>query len=139
MDHTTQVTLFIAFGYFFYLGGVRFLASRTTRIGRGILQPSADDLRAVDPIVFLRSFHDDELKVKGRDGYSRLEEIISKQLPLFGPLIAIGKPGELLPTLGAAPQLRFRFGMARGGARLAQASATYRRFRGSFEGLGLGN
>ena len=84
---------------------MRFLAPKFILIGRSILQPNADELRAVDrrnPIIFLRSFHDDELKVKGRDGYSRLEEIISKQLPLFGPLIAIGKPGERLPTLGAA-------------------------------------
>jgi hypothetical protein len=35
MDHATQVALFIAFGYFFFLGGARFLASRITRIGHG--------------------------------------------------------------------------------------------------------
>jgi hypothetical protein len=66
--------------------------------------------------LFLRSFADDStLKAKGPsfrpDGYGSplvpfwrptLEEIITDGLWKFGPVVAIGKPGEASPTPGAA-------------------------------------
>ena len=79
--------------------------------GKKILQPTASELQAHDtrrPIVLLRSFADDDLVVvTGRskeDGVSTadFEESIEEQLAPFGPFVAVGKPGEALPTLGAA-------------------------------------
>ena len=82
-----------------------------------LLAPSASDLQAKDPrkpVLFLRSFHDENLQIttvvqrQGKHGTSteyvdvRLEEAVGDQFAPFGPLIAIGKPGEALPLLGAA-------------------------------------
>jgi hypothetical protein len=80
---------------------------------RQVLQPSAalaqrDDPRP--PILFLRSFQDDRIKVKvrvslaGIPSYQRLrfEEALGLRLNDFGPFLGIGEPGEGLPRLGAA-------------------------------------
>ena len=75
---------------------------------------SAAETQAADPrapIVLLRSFRDDDLKImrertnaKGETEttFVRLEEAIADQFEAFGPLVAIGRPGEKMPTLGAA-------------------------------------
>lgn len=96
-----------------------------------LLQVSAHELMERDPrppIVYLRSFADDELAVweteadplarywrkalsflVGVDGMrrafkptQRLEETLADVARLFGPYIAIGEPGEKLPDAGAA-------------------------------------
>lgn len=55
------------------------------------------------PVLLLRSFDDDEKK-SGR--YTRwpesIEELLISELSSVGPVIAIGRPGEKLPALGAA-------------------------------------
>ncbi len=66
---------------------------------------------ALAPILYLRSFGDDKLKVRARatDGRSWLEaavrvsfeELISDHLFQFGPLIAIGRPEDRAAPLGA--------------------------------------
>lgn len=70
------------------------------------------DLRA--PVVYLRSFQDDAVAAVGSDypGRGALwtfvsaiateEEQLAQVMKDFGPFIAIGKPGEKLPELGAA-------------------------------------
>lgn len=67
----------------------------------------ARDTRA--PILFLRAFGTDELP--GRQWYFLLsnygvweskEQALSRLFSYFGPFIAIGRPGERLPPLGAA-------------------------------------
>jgi hypothetical protein len=78
--------------------------------GRRLLQPTASETQAQDsrrPIVLLRSFPDDALTVvtgRSKEGLetSDFEEGIADQFAPFGPFVAIGKPGEALPTLGAA-------------------------------------
>lgn len=81
------------------------------RRGQAMLQPSAEELRTVDqrrPVLLLRSFDDEEESVVAAAGQghnvavTRLEEAIARQFAPFGPLVAIGRPGEELPTLGAA-------------------------------------
>ena len=77
--------------------------------GRRHFQVSADALLAVDrrpPILFLRSFEDDE---KQRFSDARralldfsLETRLANHVMHFGPFIAIGSPKESLPQLGAA-------------------------------------
>lgn len=76
---------------------------------RRYFQVSADALQAVDrrpPVLFLRSFEDDE-KQKYR-GPSRglldfsLEMRLANHFHRLGPFIAIGSPKEPVPILGAA-------------------------------------
>ena len=76
---------------------------------RRYFQIDADSLLAVDrrpPILFLRSFDDDE-----KDKFKRwdkafldfsLETRLSNHFSRFGPFIAIGSPKETVPQLGAA-------------------------------------
>jgi hypothetical protein len=61
------------------------------------------------PILLLRAFADDQMKVGETTAtfgaWSRtitLEEIVSEQFEQFGPVIAVGRPRELLPPGGAA-------------------------------------
>ena len=78
--------------------------------GKHLLQPTASEVQAQDtrrPIVLLRSFPDDALTVVTGQSKDKLEtgdfeESIADQFTPFGPFVAIGKPGEALPTLGAA-------------------------------------
>ena len=70
---------------------------------------AAKELRSLDrrpPILLLRSFGDDERTVLGFSlvslGSKTLEEAIVAGLSRYGPVIAIGRPGEELPPLGAA-------------------------------------
>jgi hypothetical protein len=71
----------------------------------------ARELRGRDfrpPILYLRSFGDDE-QFKARrgrgiyfDSGKTFEEVIVGELKRHGPVIAIGRPGEKIPPLGAA-------------------------------------
>lgn len=76
-------------------------------------QPSIAEVRAQDerrPILLLRSFRDDRLMAPRRRRYfiwvvsaaRRFEQAIAGSFEAFGPLIAIGEPGEKLPQIGAA-------------------------------------
>jgi hypothetical protein len=58
------------------------------------------------PVLYLRSFADDHTAAQIDDGtplniHSR-EEQLAAALGAFGPVIAVGRPGEPLPLLGAA-------------------------------------
>lgn len=76
--------------------------------------PTVDELLARDarpPVLYLRSFSDDRRDARGRtlktifdptDGYQSREEAMIEWAKAIGPVIAIGRPGENLPELGAA-------------------------------------
>lgn len=78
------------------------------------LQPTIDRLLAQDrrkPVLLLRSFRDDLLTVRQRIRTAvgdlaprprRFEQGLAGSLGAFGPLIAIGRPGEEFPQIGAA-------------------------------------
>jgi hypothetical protein len=86
--------------------------------GGRLSAPSAADVLAKDkrpPILLLRSFDDDHVEVSSRDKSSRelmwflgqkpaatFEVVLERLLKTAGPVIAIGRPGESLPPLGAA-------------------------------------
>jgi hypothetical protein len=59
-------------------------------------------------VLLLRSFGDDKMSVAAAPtlgqikALARMEESIAEQFRPFGPLVAIGKPGEKLPELGAS-------------------------------------
>jgi hypothetical protein len=85
------------------------------RRGLATMQPSGDELMASDrrrPVLLLRSFADERMSVDDAptsgltwsqmSSLARMEESIADQLRPFGPLVAIGKPGEALPQLGAS-------------------------------------
>ncbi|SET71735.1 hypothetical protein SAMN05216326_1902 [Nitrosomonas marina] len=75
---------------------------------------SIGHIDARQPILLLRSFADDMTPILRNDGQGAmvrrllaptlwtLEETLEKQLTSYGPLIAIGRPGENMPPAGAA-------------------------------------
>ena len=76
---------------------------------RRYFQVSADSLLAVDkraPILFLRSFTDDERQQYGSSQRAlldfSLEARLANHFHRFGPFIAIGSPKETIPQPGAA-------------------------------------
>jgi hypothetical protein len=98
--------------------GALYVAARFLYLARRRMVRSALDVRHRDerrPILLLRSFRDDNLKVKralrgivsSMTAYRvpmTLESCVAKFLWRFGPVVAIGRPGEDLPPLGAARQ-----------------------------------
>ncbi|MEP7282253.1 MAG: TM2 domain-containing protein [Rubrivivax sp.] len=93
------------------------LAWRVWRRARRHEALSADEAMARDPrppVLYLRSFQDDGVALLAQTGsrWARTvaaavqaptpEERLARVLADIGPLIAIGKPGEPLPELGAA-------------------------------------
>jgi hypothetical protein len=103
------------------LGGTLLLVGGTALFRRGlaIMQPSGDELMASDrrrPVLLLRSFADESMSIADPpnlapnlaptwgqiSSLARMEESIADQFRPFGPLVAIGKPGEALPQLGAS-------------------------------------
>ncbi len=65
---------------------------------------TVDDVLAENrkPILYLRSFLDDEVVANLKTGLITEEEELNKAFEHIGPLIAIGRPGEALPEVGAA-------------------------------------
>ena len=65
---------------------------------------SADEILASDgsPVLYLRSFQDDDEAEQISGWYLTDEEQVTLALSDLGPVIAVGEPGEVLPDLGAA-------------------------------------
>jgi hypothetical protein len=93
----------------------------SVRLARMWARVSAERLRTRDPrppVLYLRSFEDDELilpavlsarrpflelfAVRGSDPF---EESIAWQVSAYGPVVAIGRPGRSIASLGAARDL----------------------------------
>jgi hypothetical protein len=91
------------------------------RLARMWARASADRLRARDPrrpVLYLRSFEDDDLQLPtvvsarrpflelfAQRGSDPFEESIAWQLAPYGPIVAIGRPGRSIHSLGAAREL----------------------------------
>ena len=76
---------------------------KLVRLGQRLRSPKVASLLQRDPrppVLYLRSYAEEDQK-DSRTG-RRLEELITPTLRILGPVIAIGKPGEILPRLGAA-------------------------------------
>lgn len=88
------------------LGYGVFLGTKYYNFGRRWVATDATDLLKSDlrsPVVYLRSLHDDDFFGSKVDGLlATNEEVLVEALNKLGPVIAVGKPGESLPTLGAA-------------------------------------
>jgi TM2 domain-containing membrane protein YozV len=94
-----------------------FVAWRLWRCSRRYDAVGADEAMALDPrppVLYLRSFHDDDIALidDGGSAFTRHvmqainppspEQEMADILRRVGPVVAIGKPGEPLPQLGAA-------------------------------------
>ena len=85
--------------------------SRAARLRRRYASPHARRVLSKDkrrPVLLLRSFEDDELIFADEGMLEHLyrsdrtfEEALTDQLWRFGPVVAIGRPGEALPLSGA--------------------------------------
>lgn len=91
--------------------GVFLLARALWRVGRRLNLRRRNEiiLRDKPPVLLLRSFTDDVAGIPSNmliqrlfRRRKRLEEMIGEQLTTAGPFVAIGKPGERLPQLGAS-------------------------------------
>jgi hypothetical protein len=101
-------------------GAISYLAAPCSRYlseyGRRLRAPSARAVAERDerrPILLLRAFLDDHLAVDDPDSEKpfghfgetakvTFEEILTKLFSRCGPVIAVGRPGERVPPLGAA-------------------------------------
>jgi hypothetical protein len=111
-SHEGSVSPLWALGFVGWVGSLVLagvLAQRVDARGRKMRQWDAlsalqRDLRP--PVLFLRSFDDDDIYDltgrTGRIGLHRGEDNLCKALRRVGPVIAIGRPGERLPEVGAA-------------------------------------
>lgn len=86
------------------------LAHLALRYGRRLNRRGRDEivLRHKAPVLLLRSFVDDVAGIKPSSlllrlfrRRKRLEECIGEELSAAGPFVAVGRPGETLPPLGA--------------------------------------
>jgi hypothetical protein len=98
--------------------GVLALAVIVQRFGRRLAAASAESAQERDrrpPVVYLRSFGDDRLRLSSSAlnraalvervtpiARQPLEEVLARQLSLVGPVIALASTGTRLPKLGAA-------------------------------------
>ena len=91
--------------------GVLLLARALWRVGKRLNLRRRNEiiLRDKPPVLLLRSFTDDVVGIPPNAliprlirRRKRLEETIGEQLTGAGPFVAIGRPGERLPQLGAS-------------------------------------
>jgi hypothetical protein len=82
-------------------------SQRARRHRRRVRAPDAADVLCEDrrpPVLLLRAFRADELEAdaaKPSDLPITFEEFIVQPLERYGPVVAIGRPGDPLPPLGA--------------------------------------
>lgn len=95
--------------------GLAWLMVKLAQLGRRLQVPLASDVLARDarpPVLYLRSFRDDDATHQVferwllRINYRSEEEELAATFSDVGPLVAVGRPKEHLPHLGAA---RFYF------------------------------
>ena len=89
-----------------------YTGNRLVNVGKRSLAESANEIFARDkraPVLYLRSFQQDGevTKETGQGDQDwlpnrTLEEDLAEALSVIGPVVAIGKPGEPLPEVGAA-------------------------------------
>jgi hypothetical protein len=88
----------------FFIGTGLFLLHQH---GERHLAPSADDVMTNDPrppILYLRSFEDENIDPFGL--VSGAEGTLARVMEEVGPFVAVGRPGDQLPPLGASRSYR---------------------------------
>jgi hypothetical protein len=83
-----------------------------TRIAKRIVVRNANEAMCRDPrppVLYLRPFAADSRDLRNIDYFPKntiffetAEQALTRLLNSVGPVVAIGRPGEVLPTLGAA-------------------------------------
>ncbi|MDQ8704718.1 transferase [Streptomyces sp. LHD-70] len=103
---TLEVQLLLLIGGLGVLGAAGLgLRHTRPRAARGAAQALLQDGRR--PVLYLRSFDDDTTTAQADDSWFGVnihsrEEQLAGALGTVGPVIAVGRPGEPLPKLGAA-------------------------------------
>jgi hypothetical protein len=98
--------------------GVVLAGTAVLRLGRSRSRATAAELRALDPrppVLYLRSFADDDVRLptvlSPRRPFIEMfslrtadpfEESLAWELGSYGPVVAVGRPGAALDSLGAA-------------------------------------
>ena len=97
------VILFLAY-LLLLANGANILLQDYLHFLRKRLAKSVDEVLAEGkaPVLYLRSFLDDEASAKRELSMLTEEEELTKAFGKIGPMVAIGKPGEVLPEVGAA-------------------------------------
>jgi hypothetical protein len=96
-----MVFIWTLWGALLLEGSFRILGQRLA--ARSAQDRLRDDTRR--PIIFLRSFADESLRILDRFGGSqfvRLEAMLATWFERLGPFVALGRPGERLPREGAS-------------------------------------
>jgi hypothetical protein len=86
-----------------------FVGAKSIQLGRKMMQPSAKALLAKDtrsPVLWLRAFRDDRTVLRDSEEVNELEdrsleENCTRELWYYGPVVAVGAPGDRLPPVGA--------------------------------------
>jgi hypothetical protein len=84
--------------------GLNILVQNYLHFLRKRLAKTVDEVLAENkaPVLYLRSFLDDKVAAKREVTMLTEEEELNKAFEHIGPMIAIGRPGETLPEVGAA-------------------------------------
>jgi hypothetical protein len=84
--------------------GLNTLTQNYLHFLRKRLAKTVDEILAENkaPVLYLRSFLDDTVAAKREVTLLTEEEELNKAFEHIGPMIAIGRPGEILPEVGAA-------------------------------------
>jgi hypothetical protein len=85
-------------------GGLNMLAQNYLHHLRKRLATTVEEVLAENkaPVLYLRSFLDDQIAAQAGSSLLTEEEQLTKAFARLGPMIAIGRPGEALPEVGAA-------------------------------------
>jgi hypothetical protein len=118
--------------------------------GRQLSANTAQEVLEKDrrpPILYLRSFQDDKNNtlvngitagfsiMSGAAGGGRYEECLANIFESYGPFVAVGRPGETLPTLGAAREYVSHAGWQQEVSRLMDMAALVVVHLGRTEGV----
>jgi hypothetical protein len=97
------LTLFLLY-LLLVASGTNILIQNYLHFLRKRLAKTVDEVLAENkaPVLYLRSFLDDKVAAKREVTLLTEEEELNKALGHIGPMIAIGRPGEVLPEAGAA-------------------------------------
>ena len=101
--HAFRATRWIA-PLFLIIACKRILRSKRSRAERADVLLARDQRR---PVLYLRSFSDDESTASGSEHERGLmlkttEELLALAFARVGPFVCVGRPGEEMPELGAA-------------------------------------
>jgi hypothetical protein len=97
------ITLFLSY-LLLIASGLNIIIQNYLHFLRKFLAKTVEEILAGNkpPVLYLRSFLDDKVAANRAVSMLTEEEEVNKAFEHIGPMIAIGRPGEVLPEAGAA-------------------------------------